>query len=93
MFNEQALQIAERIRGLRLILDIPVSEMAEVCGMTEEDYIAFPDMELCQGGAPTTHDSFITVQNILELTSPKLLQVRNQSSHFSPLSEKVRGFP
>ena len=25
-------------------------------GLTEEDYIAFPDMELCQVGAPTTHD-------------------------------------
>ena len=25
-------------------------------GLTEEDYIAFPDAELCQEGAPTTHD-------------------------------------
>ena len=25
-------------------------------GLTEEDYIAFPDMELCQVGVPTTHD-------------------------------------
>lgn len=25
-------------------------------GLTEEDYIAFPDGELCQEGAPTTHD-------------------------------------
>ena len=24
-------------------------------GLTEEDYIAFPDMELCVEGAPTTH--------------------------------------
>ena len=54
MFNEQVLQIAERIRGLRLILDIPVSEMADVCSTTEEDYIAFPDYELCIEGVPTT---------------------------------------
>ena len=25
-------------------------------GLTEEDYIAFPDMELCAEGAPTTHE-------------------------------------
>ncbi|MDO5400353.1 MAG: efflux RND transporter periplasmic adaptor subunit [Eubacteriales bacterium] len=25
-------------------------------GLTEEDYIAFPDPELCQPGAPTTHE-------------------------------------
>ena len=25
-------------------------------GLTEDDYIAFPDMELCVPGAPTTHD-------------------------------------
>ena len=25
-------------------------------GLTEEDFLAFPDIELCQVGAPTTHD-------------------------------------
>ena len=25
-------------------------------GLTEEDFIAFPDEELCQVGASTTHD-------------------------------------
>lgn len=45
MFNEQVLQIAERIRGLRLILDIPVSEMADVCSTTEEDYVAHENGE------------------------------------------------
>ena len=25
-------------------------------GLTEEDYIAFPDAELCREGAPTTHE-------------------------------------
>ena len=28
-------------------------------GLTEEDYIAFPDMELCVEGAPTTHDQVV----------------------------------
>ena len=28
-------------------------------GLTEEDYIAFPDGELCQEGAPTTHDQVV----------------------------------
>ncbi len=26
-------------------------------GLTEEDYIAFPDPELCKAGVPTTHDA------------------------------------
>ena len=26
-------------------------------GLTEDDYIAFPDPELCQAGAITTHDA------------------------------------
>ena len=25
-------------------------------GLTEEDFVAFPDPELCQVGTPTTHD-------------------------------------
>ena len=29
-------------------------------GLTGEDYIAFPDPELCQEGAPTTHDETVT---------------------------------
>lgn len=28
-------------------------------GLTEEDYIAFPDAELCVEGAPTTHDNAV----------------------------------
>ena len=31
-------------------------------GLTEEDYIAFPDYELCHEGAPTTH-SEMTVES------------------------------
>jgi len=38
--NEQVTAIAERIRGLRMILDITTEEMAQVCDTTEEDYIA-----------------------------------------------------
>ena len=29
-------------------------------GLAEEDYIAFPDYELCKAGAPTTHSEVIT---------------------------------
>lgn len=31
--------------------------VAILSGLTEEDYIAFPDPELCQEGAPTTHSA------------------------------------
>ena len=30
-----------------------------VDGLTEEDYIAFPDGELCVEGAPTTHENAV----------------------------------
>lgn len=36
----QVKQIAERIRGLRLDLDISAEKMAEVCDTTVEDYLA-----------------------------------------------------
>ena len=35
----------------------PMNDTMEVLqGLTEEDFIAFPDPELCQVGTPTTHD-------------------------------------
>lgn len=36
--DEQLKQIGERLRGLREVLDIPVSEMAETIGVSEEKY-------------------------------------------------------
>ena len=36
--DEQLKQIGERLRGLRDVLDIPVSEMAETIGMDTEKY-------------------------------------------------------
>lgn len=38
----------------------PMTDTYEVLeGLTEEDYIAFPDAELCREGASTTHDQVI----------------------------------
>ena len=35
----------------------PMNDTQQIThGLTEEDYIAFPDPELCQEGASTTHD-------------------------------------
>ncbi len=36
--NYEIKQIAERLRGLRELLEIEKSELAEVCGMTEDAY-------------------------------------------------------
>ena len=36
--DEQLKQIGERLRGLRDVLDIPVSEMAETIGIETEKY-------------------------------------------------------
>ncbi len=39
----------------------PMQDTFEILeGLTEEDYIAFPDAELCVEGAPTTHDQPVT---------------------------------
>ena len=40
--NEQIKQIAERLRGLRDVLDLNPEDMAEACGMSVEKYL---DME------------------------------------------------
>ena len=38
----------------------PMMDTYEItAGLTAEDYIAFPDEELCQPGAPTTHDQMV----------------------------------
>lgn len=36
--DEQLKQIGERLRGLRDVLDIPVSEMAETIGISADKY-------------------------------------------------------
>ena len=37
--NEQIKQIAERLRGLRDVLDLNPEDMAEACGMSVEKYL------------------------------------------------------
>ena len=38
----------------------PMMDTYEItAGLTQEDYIAFPDEELCQNGVPTTHDQLV----------------------------------
>ncbi|MDR3195047.1 MAG: cupin domain-containing protein [Tannerella sp.] len=37
--NEQIMQIAERLAGLRDVLDISVEEMANVCNLSTENYL------------------------------------------------------
>jgi transcriptional regulator with XRE-family HTH domain len=36
--SDQIIQVAERIKGLRQILDIDISEMAQVTGVSKEEY-------------------------------------------------------
>ncbi len=38
MNNEELKQIGERLRGLRDVLDIPLAEIAQLCGITEQQY-------------------------------------------------------
>ena len=44
--EEQLKQIGERLRGLRDVLDIPVSEMAETIGISAEKYERIEQGEL-----------------------------------------------
>jgi len=46
MVDEQLKQIGERLRGLRDVLDIPVSEMAETIGISAEKYEKIEQGEL-----------------------------------------------
>ncbi len=39
--NEQIKQIAMRLRGLREVLEVSIEEVAEVCGLTTAQYLAF----------------------------------------------------
>ena len=43
--NEQIQEIAERLRGLRDLLDIPTEEMANVCHITVEEYMGYESGE------------------------------------------------
>lgn len=43
----------------------PMMDTYEItAGLTAEDYIAFPDEELCQPGAPTTHDQMVEEEEV-----------------------------
>lgn len=39
--EEQIRQIAERLKGLREVLDVSVSDAANTCGITTEQYLAY----------------------------------------------------
>ncbi len=46
----------------------PMQDTYEILeGLTEEDYIAFPDLELCTEGAPTTHDQVVVEEETAPL--------------------------
>ena len=54
--DDQLKQIGERLRGLRDVLDIPVSEMAETIGISAEKY------EKIEAG-----ESDITISNLMKI--------------------------
>ena len=72
MFNEQVLQIAERIRGLRMILDISVSEMASACSTTKVTTFC----------APTTIYRFFIKEDLPKTISGKIrrFEIRNNEN-------------
>jgi len=39
--NEQIQEIAQRLRGLRDMMDIPVADIAQVCHVSEEEYLGY----------------------------------------------------
>lgn len=44
--NVQIQEIAERLRGLRDLLDIQVEEMAEICRISREEYLGYESGEM-----------------------------------------------
>ncbi|MBO4825994.1 MAG: cupin domain-containing protein [Prevotella sp.] len=43
--EEELKQIGERLKGLRDVLDIPAEEVAELCGITKEQYLRMEEGE------------------------------------------------
>jgi len=56
--EEAMKQIGERLRGLREIMDLEVSELAALCGVSEERYL-----KIERGEAD------ITISNLMKITS------------------------
>ena len=62
-FNQASLDLCRENRGKLEKRSVELGEyngMTDtytiLSGLTEEDYIAFPDLELCKEGVPTTHE-------------------------------------
>ena len=68
MVDEQLKQIGERLRGLRDVLDIPVSEMAETIGLSSEKY------EMIEKG-----EADITISNLMKIGIERTKAYKYQS--------------
>jgi transcriptional regulator with XRE-family HTH domain len=77
--NQQIQEIAERLRGLRDALDISVAEIAEVCHISETEYLGYE--------SGTNDISVSALQNIskhfkVELTALLFGETPNMTSYF-----------
>ena len=69
--DEQLKQIGDRLRGLRDVLDIPVSEMAETIGISSEKYEKIEAGELD-----------ITISNLMSVERTKAYKYQSLVSGF-----------
>ena len=69
--DEQLKQIGERLRGLRDVLDIPVSEMAETIGISSEKY------EMIEKG-----EADITISNLMKIEELIFAETPHMKSYF-----------
>jgi quercetin dioxygenase-like cupin family protein len=66
--DEQLKQIGERLRGLRDVLDIPVSEMAETIGIAVEKY-----EQIERGEADITISKLMTIAHKYGISTEELI--------------------
>lgn len=77
--NQQIKQIADRLKGLRDVLDIEISEIAAICGVTEEKYL---EIESGQYDIPVSVLHQISQHYNMELSTLMFGNEAHMSSYF-----------
>ncbi|MEA5011537.1 MAG: cupin domain-containing protein [Angelakisella sp.] len=82
------MEVAERIRALREILDITAEEMARACKMTEEDYLA-----LEEGSSDFSFSFLLKCAEVLGVDMVELITGEAPKLSFYSIIRKNKGLP
>ena len=93
--NQHLHQIAERLKGLRDALDLSAQEVADVCGLTPEQYL---DLETGTHDIPVSVLHTISRQYDIELSTLMFGDEAHMSSYYltragkGPVVERVKAY-